>query len=351
MPRIGRHPLKGTADIPQHVNNLSIITIVYIPVLSGYWQEGLDVLKLFFISLYQNTKIPFDLMVFDNGSCREVQNFLIELKNSGKIQYLILSQNNLRKTGALNYLLSAAQGEYVAYADSDVYFLPGWLENSLEVLSVFPEAGKVTALPIVMDTSSGLFESIFSGALISATNDPSITIETGTLVSDNLLNAHCLSLGESSEQYRLRINQRRDILLKRMECEVLLSGADVQFTIRRDAIKAVLPLQVETPEEQGDSIYSPVLEFRLAQHGFWQLSTPGYYIHHMGNHVPDFKSELPWLDPSIFSATQMNEHQPILKAKTSNLPHKFVDRLRKSRPVRRLLKRIHLLSYRLLYER
>ncbi len=96
-------------------------------------------LKLFFDSLYANTGQPFDMMVFDNGSCEEVQDYLLDLKHNGKIQYLIFSQQNLKKLGALNFLLSAAPGEYIAYADSDVYFLQGWLDESLKVLAAFPE--------------------------------------------------------------------------------------------------------------------------------------------------------------------------------------------------------------------
>ena len=156
MPRAGRHPLKSQEffQTEQMHKRLTVTTVIYIPMLSGYWQEGFAVLKLFFQSLRDNTSEPYDLMVFDNGSCQEVQDYLLDLHRNGQIQYLTLSAYNLRKFGALNYLLMTAPGEFVAYADSDVYFLPGWWEKSLEALEIFPEVGKVTALPILMDSSS-----------------------------------------------------------------------------------------------------------------------------------------------------------------------------------------------------
>ena len=76
-------------------------------------------------------------MVFDNGSCNKVVKYLTRLNRNGVIQYYIRSDKNLRKLGALNYLLKSAPGDYVSFADSDVYFLDGWLDKSLEVLKSF----------------------------------------------------------------------------------------------------------------------------------------------------------------------------------------------------------------------
>lgn len=349
MPRTGRHPLKGVVEAPKMTNKLTITTIVYIPTLSGYWQESLEIFQLFIDSLYKNTIQPFDLMVFDNGSCSEVQEYLLNLRNSGRIQFLILSQFNLGKTGALSILLTTASGDFVTYADSDLFFLPGWLDNTLNIFNTFPKAGKVTALPIVMNTSSEIFEKIFSNALVDATKDPSITIEAGVLVPEDLLNAHRLSLGETIEQYQTRIQKRKDLLLRKDNCEVLISGADHQFTIKRSAIDSILPLKNEHPEVKGDAIYTPILEHRLAEAGYWQLSTPGYYVHHMGNHVPDFRNELPWLSQESFVSSL--DYGTSLLAKTLRIQNRsFLYRLFRLNFLRKILKKIHLYTYRLLYE-
>jgi len=77
--------------------------------------------------------LPFDLMVFDNGSCAEVRDFLIKEKEEGRIQYLILAEKNMGKGGAWNTMLAGAPGEIIAYTDSDVLFLP----NGFRVLLKF----------------------------------------------------------------------------------------------------------------------------------------------------------------------------------------------------------------------
>ena len=124
MPRIGRHPLKEKSIKKPQTNpkEITITTIVYIPSISDYWSNSFDILKLFFDSLIINTQPVYDLMVFDNGSCKKIIEYLIDLRDKGIIQYLILSEKNHRKLGALNYLLQSAPGKYISYADSDVFF-------------------------------------------------------------------------------------------------------------------------------------------------------------------------------------------------------------------------------------
>ena len=115
MPRIGRHPLKEKSiKKPQLKSNaITITTIVYIPSMSDYWSNSFNVLKLFFESLLKNTQPVYDLMVFDNGSCKIIIEYLIDLRDKGIIQYLILSDKNHRKLGALNFLLQSAPGKYI----------------------------------------------------------------------------------------------------------------------------------------------------------------------------------------------------------------------------------------------
>ncbi len=91
--------------------------------------------------------LPFDLMVFDNGSCPEVREYLVSEKEEGRIQYLILSEKNMGKGGAWNVMLAGAPGEIIAYTDSDVLFSPKWLSRSVEILETFPNVGMVTARP------------------------------------------------------------------------------------------------------------------------------------------------------------------------------------------------------------
>ncbi|MEW5959560.1 MAG: glycosyltransferase family A protein, partial [Chloroflexota bacterium] len=334
MPRIGRHPLKNKNAKNESVvhQKVTVTTIVYIPMLAGYWQESLEVLKLFFESLYVNTGQPFDLMVFDNGSCEEVRTYLLDLQENSKIQYLVFSQQNLKKLGALNYLLSAAPGEYIAYADSDVYFLPGWLDESLKVLDTFPEVAKVTAIPIAGGDSTNL------PVYRIAKNDPTITVKTGILIPEEFIRSHSASLGQTFEAYSERTKNRNDVVLIRDNCEALLSGSDFQFTITQRAVKVVLPLKIQDPSEYFDPIYSPVLERRLSSAGYWQVCTTDYLVHHMGNRVPDLEKEIGRVKPNMIFGNRKKQ------ISNSSLSKGLIRRVLMNRVLRNFLTKLYLLS-------
>ena len=75
--------------------SVSVAILAYVPFLQGFHRYGLDVLKLSIHSLLRNTNLPYELMIFDNGSCDEVVSFLRGLQAEGKIDYLYLSDKNI----------------------------------------------------------------------------------------------------------------------------------------------------------------------------------------------------------------------------------------------------------------
>jgi len=117
--RKGQNPAKFVKDVP-HPERITVALLNYIPFLSGFYAETLDVLKVCLNSIHKDAGLPFDLMVFDNGSCSEVRDFLVSEKGAGRIQYLILSDKNVGKGGAWNVMLPGAPGEIITYTDSDV---------------------------------------------------------------------------------------------------------------------------------------------------------------------------------------------------------------------------------------
>jgi glycosyltransferase involved in cell wall biosynthesis len=338
MPRIGKHPLKLEKGIyaPQTFQKVNICTVTHIPMLAGYWENSLDVLKLFFESLYASTDIPFDLLVFDNASCPEAQNYLLEQQREGRIQFLHLSTYNLKKLGGMDALFSVAPGEFVAFADSDVYFLPGWLEESLRILEAFPEAGQVSALPTI-DKARQYTGQTFSGV----EKDSSLQVERGALVPEAYIEAHRVSIGREKETYLQNAGEREDVRITRDGISAYVSAQDFQFTTRREVIRQVLPLEVRRSEEYYDPIYSPVFEAKADELGWWRLSTTKYLIHHMGNQVPDLQKEL----AGIVEISGGEKKPPAQKTST-----RWKKRVTQIHIIRAALKKIYAWAYSLLFE-
>ena len=325
MPRYGQNPMKWIKDVHRPAD-VTATTVVYIPALAGYWKQSLEVLKLCLGSLRETTEEPFDLMVFDNGSCEEVVEYLRNLLSIGHIQYLICSKVNLGKVGAWNFLFPSAPGNVIVYFDSDVYFLPDWLRASLRVLGAFPEAGMITAQPIAGDLSLHCHS-----VLDDSRHDASIRRREGTdLIPTQYVRSQRLALGwELAEP--TNIPNRRDVLLARNNVKAFVSASHFQFAMPREVVGRLFPLP--TARRVGDD---EEFDRRLDEAGYWRLSTTEYLVHHMGNTIPDLSIELPWCEISRHNAKESRVGQ--------NLPP-----IIGNRSARSLLKKINAFTYKLLY--
>jgi len=230
--------------------------LVFIPEQFGYYQQRLEILKLCVASIVNHTPPEtYDLLVFDNGSCGEVKDYLRSLHEEGVARYLLLSRSNVGVANAHKIMLHAAPGEIVAYSDDDVFFHPGWLEAHLEILETFPRVGMVS--------------------------------------------------GYCGEQ---RQSGGRDIVLEHNGIKAYSTAKHFQFVAQRSVI-----LQGLDPEWDPKAIGRQMREMdkRIEALGYARLTTFQRYAQHMGNVLtPDFLDSLPattsresikpWVEPKPF---------------------------------------------------
>ena len=121
---------------------------------------------------------------------------------------------------------------------------------------------------------------------------------------------------------------------------------DFQFITTRNVIESVLPLDINDSEAlNGDDIYIPIWEKKLEENHYWMLSTKEYLVHHMGNKIPDFIDELPWIE--IKELKIIPEQKFSINKKNKIKKNIILESTR----LRRIIKKIHLWTYRFLYER
>src|SRR5512138_1568294 len=173
--RIGQNPDKFVKEVARP-ERITVAVLNYIPFLSGFYAEALDVLKVCLGSIRESADLPFDLLVFDNGSCEEARQYLLDEHQAGRIQFVIFSEKNLGKGGAWNMILAGAPGEIIAYTDSDAYFYPGWLSRSVQILETYPNVGMVTARPFRTK------EEFYTRTVEWGQTAPGATLERGPLI-------------------------------------------------------------------------------------------------------------------------------------------------------------------------
>jgi hypothetical protein len=269
--RVGQNPAKSIDHVAQP-QRVTVALVTYIPFLGGYYADGLQVLQASLGSLWENTDLPYDLLVFDNASCPEVRDYLRASQEAGRIQYLALADKNMGKGGAWNFIFGAAPGEYIAYADSDIYFYPGWLGAQVGILEAFPKAGMVTGMPMWSAEE-------YSTATVQwAENEPEARLQRGKLLPWEDYWRHSRSLGIEEARARQRFAGHENIRLTYRGSEVFVGAGHFQFVAPRRLLQALLPLPSDRPMGQVRS-----LDVALNAQGYLRFSTPQWWVQHMGN--------------------------------------------------------------------
>jgi len=214
---------------------VTVAMLTYNPNKLGYFQDRLDVTLACLESIFINTSAPYDLMVFDNGSNEETVSALRALRDAGKIDFLILSSQNIGKIGALQIMLKATPGEIIAYCDDDVFMLPGWLERHLEVIDAYPNVGAVTGMYIKPHMKEGISSSL------KFAKGSEVKAEYGTLVDRELEQHYIEQTGRTWEKYLEEISGLEDVRITYKGIQTFVSAGHYQFAAKKSAILQALP--------------------------------------------------------------------------------------------------------------
>lgn len=276
--RKGQNPAKFVKDVARP-ERITVALLNYIPFLSGFYAETLDVLKACLVSMRTEAGLPFDLMVFDNGSCAEVRDFLVSEKDEGRIQYLILSERNMGKGGAWNVLFGGAPGEILAYTDSDVLFSPRWLARSVEILETYPNVGMVTARPF--RTPPEYYQSTLQWARANALLEDGQFIPWETFLEFNL------SLGQTEAENKKVYAETKDWRLQYKGVTAMAGASHWQFTAYKSALQQFLPFDMDKPMGQVRQ-----LDQRMNDAGLLRLMVSDPLAMNMSNTLGYLRGEL-----------------------------------------------------------
>ena len=280
MPRIGVNPSRGkTLDFSPARTTVAVL--VYAPHQAGYFQHRLDVTRMTIESILANTHEPFDLLVFDNGSCPEMVAYLQSLYAQGSIDYLFLSKQNIGKLNALRVIFDAAPGEIVAYTDDDVFHLPGWLGEHLKIIDTYPNVGAVTGFYIRQRVAMG------SASTIAWAEQSGLVTQRGLLMPRKWEEEYIVNSGRTWERYESEVAGIEDIIVTYNGLEAWVSAHHFQMVCPKAVLQEVLAEML--PEGWSDQVMGRMVEMddRMDAKGYLRLCTRQQTVRLMGNAISE----------------------------------------------------------------
>jgi hypothetical protein len=280
MPRIGVNPSRGkTLDFSPARTTVAVL--VYAPHQGGYFQHRLDVTRMTIESILANTGEPFDLLVFDNGSCPEMVGYLQTLYERGSIDYLLLSKHNIGKLNALRMIVNTAPGEIVAYTDDDVFHLPGWLGEHLKIIDTYPNVGAVTGFYIRQRVAMS------SDSTIDFAEREGLITQRGLLMPEKWEQEYIDNSGRSWETYQSEVDGIEDIVVAYQGLEAWVSAHHFQMVCPKTVLQGILAEML--PEGWSDQVMGRMVEMddRMDAKGFLRLCTRQQTMRLMGNAISE----------------------------------------------------------------
>ncbi len=249
--------------------------ITYLPHQLGYFADKFEIIRAALGSMIANTEPENDILVFDNGSSAALTDYLNLLLEEGSIRYLVLTDENIGKIAALRMLTGMAPGDYIACADDDILFYPGWLPAHMRIFEAFPQAGMVSGVP-VRNAATYALDALHA---VETSGRNRYRLKRGRFIPDEWEIDWCISTGRDPQQHLQAQAGREDLQLEASEVRALAGANHFQFLASKQSLLKALP------KEWSGRLMGEMVEMdeNLDRLGYLRLSTTDRYTRHIGN--------------------------------------------------------------------
>lgn len=252
-----------------------VLVPVYIPNQEGYFEESFEVLKLCLESLFNTIHEYTFITIINNGSCKEVSDYLDFLFHEKKI-HEIIHVNNIGRVNAMLKGITGHSFSFFTNADADVLFKERWQEETYKIFENFPKAGVVSTTPnpklIKYLTSNIFIDTIFSSM-----------VKFDKLKNPEELGMFVKSIG--NEDAFGKNHFEKILTIEKNGCKAVV-GAGHFVATYKSSIFNELEKRFTEYIFGGDS--NNIFDLPGIEKGYWRLTTLDNYTFHMGNTVQDW---------------------------------------------------------------
>lgn len=275
--RVGMNPQKQDKKIKLNTSHC-VISVVYIPEMTGYYAHVLEVFKLSLQSIIATKNNQCTITVVNNACCKEVVDYLEEMFATGKIDCVIHNKNNIGKMDALIGAARGAREPLITLTDVDILFKKGWQENVETIHQKIENVGSVSPLSVRKSMNYG----------------------TSTTLGKILMGKVGFSLQPIPENFddhnrfmqSINWNNETDPkalwpVVEKNGIKAILGSAHQVMTIRREILFTTVP---EAPSLTlvGNNSEFLYVDEPVNKAGGMRLATYHNFAYHMGNAVEDW---------------------------------------------------------------
>jgi hypothetical protein len=284
--RVGTNPNKINDTITSdHLHQ--VIIPLYIPNQEGYFKDVFEIFKLCLESLFKTSHSKTFFTIVNNGSCKEVKEFIDRLLLENRV-HEVIHTTNIGKLNAVYKGLIGNNIELVTIADADVLFLNNWQSETVKIFDKVQKAGVVGIVPqfnmFRSNTENVIYSNLFNSKLKFL---PVINPEAMLNFYDSI--GWKRDYNEDYLKYILGLDISNDF-------KVVLGSGHFVATYKRAMFESI---QLFASYKMGGKSLN-YLDTKPLQKDFWRLTTYDNYAYHMGNVIE------PWMN-EIVSGLNQNE--------------------------------------------
>lgn len=264
--RTTNNPLRH-ATTPGHAKVI-VSAIVHLPDLSQtYHHKRMEVIQTSLRTMRENAGAACSIMVWDNGSCDEVKQWL---QSNYKPDYLILSHNVGKATARASMFRMFPDDTILGIADDDMYYHSGWLKAHLEILNTYPNVTQVSGYPARTSMRWGNASTI-------AWAKKNADLQIGHFIKPEWDKDFCTSIGRDYEWHKGYTREDKDYLITYNGVQAYALAQHCQFV---SIVGRVKQYCIFDEYAMGDE---KPFDMAVDAGGGLRLCTAERYVRHIGN--------------------------------------------------------------------
>ncbi|MDN3595036.1 glycosyltransferase family A protein [Zunongwangia endophytica] len=262
-----------------------VIIPVYIPNQQDYFKDAFKIFKKCIQSVLETISLEYTFItIINNGSCAEVENYLLVLKSEKKIQELINTSN----IGKLNAIYKGVVGhnfDIITIADADTMFLPGWQYETIQIFNSFPKVGTVGIVP-----QFNMYANFCTNVIFDNFFNKKMRFLKVAEPKEMQLFYQSIGWDMKEDHYYLQY-----ILgIEKSDVKACIGSSHFVATYRKEVLSEIekyIPAKMGSDSER-------LLDVAAQNKDLWKLTTFKNYAYHMGNVYED------WMDEVKFHQTK-----------------------------------------------